>query len=369
MVRIPSFLIRLWFRAGLRARDGTPFSRTRTVLALKAAVAAVAAWYVATLVFDGTAYPYYAPLGALLAMNFSVAASVRDSARAIGAILLGLLIAVVCDITIGTSALGVAAVVGLGVFVAGLPLLGTAASWVPTSALFVLILAGSGNIVEYVSSYGGLTLLGMIIGLVVNVVFPAHPLAEFDPFAARMRTRLADQLDALVEGLSDDDEAPDIEWENTLDDMLPTIAEVRAATQETAESTRGNPRARWHRGQASQQYAHAQLLERATFLTEELTQFISEGERSDNRAYVLGQELRAPTVRTIRAIAGVLRQSQTAESAEVRKAVASAHKELRQFEDAVRRAGAQHHATWFHAGGIAVTLRRSLRTSAALAAR
>src|SRR5690625_844626 len=159
-------------------RTGTPLSRTRLVLAVKAAAAAMIAWYVALLAFDDVSYPYYAPLGAILAMGFSVAASIRDSLRAIGAILLGLGIAMACDYTLGSSAIGVALVIGLGVLVAGWHRLGGEGTWVPTSALFVLILANDSNVVEYVGSYGGLTLLGMIIGVAINTVFPAHQIGR-----------------------------------------------------------------------------------------------------------------------------------------------------------------------------------------------
>lgn len=367
-MQLPAVVDRLAYRAGVRARARTPLSRTRLVLALKAALAAVLAWYVVTFLIDDVSYPYYAPLGAMLAMGFSVAASLRESAQAIVAIGLGLVIAVVCDYTLGTSALGVAMVIGVGVLVAGWRRLGTAASWVPTSALFVLILAGDSNVVEYVSSYGGLTLLGMVIGLVVNVLSPAHPLARFDAFANGLRRRLADQLDALVDGLGDGDgDSPSAEdWEERHDDMLPMIAEVRAITQETAESTRGNPRARWYQTRADTQYARAQLLERITFLTEELTQLIAEGERTENRTLALGPELRAPTGRTLRALAAILRLPGNADVTDGRRAVAEAHRELRALEAGIQRIGHERQALMFHAGGIATELRRTLQTGALL---
>lgn len=358
-------LQRLWFRAGLQTLGGTPFSRTRLVLATKAALASVLAWFAATLVFDDLTYPYYAPLGAMLAMGFSVAASVAESARAIVAILLGLLIALACDYTLGTSALGVALVVGCGVLVAGWQWLGTSASWVPTSALFVLILSGDSNVVEYVSSYGGLTLLGMVIGVAVNLLFPAHPLARFDPFADRIRRRLAAQLDSLADGLGNGEASPTGEdWAERRADMLPLIAEVRATTQETVESNRGNPRARWHRNQADTQYARAQLLERTTLLTEELTQLVSEGERQENRALALGPDLRGPTGRALRATAAVLRERPGADG---RRAVAGAHRELRALETAILHTSPDRRKHMFQAGGIATALRRNLSTVAELA--
>lgn len=295
-MQLPEVVDRIASRPGVRTRPGARLSRSRLVLAVKAALAAVLAWYVVTLLVRDVTYPYYAPLGAMIAMNFSVIASLRDSAQCIGAILIGLVIAVGCDLSLGTSALGIALVIGVGVLIAGWRRRGSSASWVPTSALFVLILAGDANIVEYVSSYGGLTLLGMVIGIAVNVLFPAHPVARFDAFASGLRHRLADQLDALVDGLGDGDgSAPAAtDWQEQRQDMLPMIAEVRTITQETAEATRGNPRARWYQTQAHAQYVHAQLLERITFLTEELAQLISEGEQAENRTLALGPELRGP---------------------------------------------------------------------------
>lgn len=366
-LQLPAVVNRLALRVSVLTRDRTPLSRTRIVLAAKAALAALLAWYLVTILIHDVTYPYYAPLGAMLAMGFSVSASMRESARAIGAIVLGLAIAVACDYTLGTTALGVALVIGVGVVVAGWRRLGTEGSWVPTSALFVLILAGDSNVVEYVGSYGGLTLLGMVIGLAVNVLFPAHPLARFDAFANGLRRRLADQLDALADGLGDGEASPSAQdWEERRHDMLPMIAEVRAITQETADSSRGNPRARWYQGRADTQYAHAQLLERITFLTEELTQLISEGERSENHTLALGTELRGPTGRTLRGIAGVFRQSETADPADGRRAIAEAHRELRALEAGIQSIGRYQETLLFHAGGIATELRRTLQTAAVL---
>ena len=367
-MQLSGIVDRVAFRVGLRAHRGTPLSRTRLILALKASLAAVLSWYAVTLLFADVAYPYYAPLGALIAMNFSVVASLRDSVQSIGAIFIGLAIAVVCDRLLGTSALTVALVIGLGVLAAGWRRLGNSASWVPTSALFVLILAGDSNIVEYVSSYGGLTLGGMLVGLAVNLLFPAYPLAQFEAFANDVRHQLADQLEDLTSALGDGngDSPTAQDWEERRADMLPMIAQVRAITQETAESTRGNPRARWYRTGADTQYAHARLLERITFLTEELTQLISEGERLENRTPVLGGELRGPTSGTLRAIAAVLRLPESADAAEGRRAVAEAHRELRSLEAALARLDAQRQTTLFPAGGITAELRRTLQTVAML---
>lgn len=161
-------------------------TQPRIALALRAALAAATAWAVAGLL-PGLAdqYPYYAPFGAVVATTFTLASSVKESVQAVAAIALGGATAWVVDLWIGVSSpLSVALVVAAGVGLAGLPWLGTMGGWVPTAAIFTLII-GHGE-TSFSGAYAGLTLLGACIGIVVNAVFPPLPLG---PVRGRSWTR------------------------------------------------------------------------------------------------------------------------------------------------------------------------------------
>lgn len=101
-----------------RARDALA-RHPRIPRAVKAAVAAVLAW-LAVLPLGGAAdeYPYYAPLGAVIAVSATVADSVRDSVQGVAAILLGAALAVCAGAVVPTVP-GLAVVVLLGTLVAG----------------------------------------------------------------------------------------------------------------------------------------------------------------------------------------------------------------------------------------------------------
>ncbi len=144
----------------------------RLGLAGKAAVAAALAWAVARAV-PGPAgqYPYYAPLGALLATTTTLAGSARESAQTVAAIVAGAGIALAVDAVAPAELVGIAVVVAAGVLLAGWERLGSARSWVPTAALFVLIIGGR-DPVGYVLGYAGLTALGAVVGLAVTAAFP-----------------------------------------------------------------------------------------------------------------------------------------------------------------------------------------------------
>ena len=68
--------------------------RAQLLLAVKAAVAAALSWLLA-MPLGGIAddYPYYAPLGAVLAVTWTVAGSVRESLQGLAAIAVGAAIA------------------------------------------------------------------------------------------------------------------------------------------------------------------------------------------------------------------------------------------------------------------------------------
>ena len=131
--------------------------RPRAVLAFKTAVAAAVSWLTVREVGGFLAdYPWYAPLGAVVAVNNTVASSVRDASRAVCAVLLGAGLAFGVRLLDLPSPVALAVVVGVGTVVGGLRFLHDLGSWVPVSGLFVLLVGGS-DPVHYPAAYLGLT--------------------------------------------------------------------------------------------------------------------------------------------------------------------------------------------------------------------
>src|SRR5690606_8575909 len=84
----------------------------RWSLAVRGAIAAALAWFVGVLAPEPFSdYPYYAPLGAVVATPSTLARSVRESVQAVLAILVGAAIARVVDLALYPSAASVALVV------------------------------------------------------------------------------------------------------------------------------------------------------------------------------------------------------------------------------------------------------------------
>lgn len=93
-------------------------------LVLRTSAAAGLSWIVARMLPIGGAYPYYAPLGAVVATSVTITASLRETVRAFVAIVLGAVIALATGAVLPASTATVVLVVALGVVVAQIPWLG-----------------------------------------------------------------------------------------------------------------------------------------------------------------------------------------------------------------------------------------------------
>lgn len=326
--------------------------------AVKAALAATLAWLVArALPVDAAEqYPYYAPLGAVLATSTTLSGSLRGAVQSVGAIALGAVLALAAATVFGHNLATLALVVGAGVLLAGWRRLGSAGSWTTTAALFVLIL-GSEN-PDYVVAYTGLTALGAAAGLAVTAAFPPLPLAPAQVQLRALRDTLAGQLDDLVDGLQQEHPPTEDEWQRRIHAIDPVLAQMRDAVQQAAEARRGNRRARHHRDAAETQYRQARALERLSLLVEQLTQVIAETERAEFERVALGPALRPAAARTLAALADALRsvEGATADPTALRRAEAC----LDVFVSDVRRARAVSEDDLFVAGDIVQAVRRSL---------
>ncbi|MDT0275387.1 FUSC family protein [Blastococcus goldschmidtiae] len=330
----------------------------RLGMAVKAAVAASLAWALVQLVPGPAAdYPYYAPLGALIATSTTLTGSAREAAQAVTAISLGAAVALAADALGGPSLLTIALAVAVGVLVGSWSRLGGSKSWVPTSALFVLII-GDTNPTGYVLGFAGLTLLGALVGLAVTAAFPPLPLAPAQAQLQLLRDRLADQLDDLAGGLQQEHPPTAEGWQKRIRTIDPVLASMRAAVGQTREAQRGNRRARRYAQDAEQQLRQARTLERLTLLVEELTDVLTDSERAEFEQVPLGPALRPAAARTLSALGEALRSvdAETADQGSLREA----EEALQQFRDEVRRTRTTTQDDLFVAGSVIDAVRRGL---------
>jgi uncharacterized membrane protein YgaE (UPF0421/DUF939 family) len=330
----------------------------RLGMAVKAALAASLAWALVQLVPGPAAeYPYYAPLGALIATSTTLTGSVREAAQAVTAISLGAAVALAADAIAGPNLATIALVVAVGVLLGGWPRLGSARSWVPTSGLFVLII-GSTNPTGYVLGFAGLTLLGALVGLAVTAAFPPLPLAPAQAELQVLRETLADQLDDLADGLRQEAPPTAEGWQTRIRTIDPVLARMRAAVEQAREAQRGNRRARRYAEDTQRQVRQARTLERLTLLVEELTDVLADTERAEFERVALGPALRPAAARTLGALAVALRSVR--DDAADPATLPAADVALREFRDEVRRTRTTTQDDLFVAGSVVDAVRRGL---------
>lgn len=327
-------------------------------LALRAAIAATIAWALVQLLPQpAQEYPYYAPFGAVIAISSTLAGSARSTAQSVSAIAIGAAVALAADALPVPIVARVGLVVTAGMLLAGWHRLGSSGSWVPTSALFVLIIGGEDPL-DYVLGFAGLTFVGALIGTAVLAVFPPLPLAPSQTELGRLRDLLAAQLEDLADGLRQEHPPTEDEWRGRIHTIDPVLEQTRAAVQQTDEARRGNLRARRHQQDADRQYAQARALERLTLLVEDLTQLIAETETADMSHVALGPALRPPASSALSGLADVLRsvEGPTADADTTR----AAYDELHALEDQLRRARRHTDDDLFAASSVALAIRRCL---------
>ncbi|MBX9244898.1 hypothetical protein ICW40_08745 [Actinotalea ferrariae] len=283
----------------------------RTGLAVKAALAATLAWLVALrLPPPAGDYPYYAPLGAVVAMYPAVLTSVRESLQSTASIALGAAIALTVDALVGFGAFVVAVVVLLGVLVGGLRQLGAQRAYVPTSALFVLIIGGQ-NDVAYAAAYAGNVLLGASIAIAVNAAFPSLPLARVDDALADLRDALQAHLHHLALRFADpsasttaDDGTPAAD-DLDRSDLDRRAAAAREVVHGARDSVRANRRASRHPDAVTARDEAFRALDRVVLLVDDLYELLADAPWGHD-LQASPEELREPASRALAELAVVV---------------------------------------------------------------
>lgn len=313
----------------------------RVGVAMKAACAAALAWLLVQP-FGGFVqdYPYYAPLGAAIAMSTSVVGSVRATLRTVAAILVGAAVALATralpwDDAVGAAA-AVATVVGVGTLLAGWRPLGEMGGWVPVAGLFVLILGGS-DPWPYVVAYGGLTGVGALVGVAVNAAFPQLPLTPAALAQDRLRDTLATELERLAAGLDAEEPLSEDQWASVSAALDPEMRRVEQLIGHALEAQRGNWRAGRWAPDAERHHRRARAYQQLTIAVEEVVALVS-----DPRTPVHGDDeeaarLRASVAHALSRIAEMLRASHGEPATTVRATTEQAAIAVRQLKREVAR--------------------------------
>lgn len=286
-------------------------TQPRLLLAGKAAAAAGIAWFLARHVPGAVGdYPYYAPLGAVVAMRSTVFAGIRDGIQTLVGIVIGVLMANLTMWLGGSGIVGLVIAVGVGVLVSGFRVLGAGGAWAPTAALFVLLVGGA-HTEAYSFGYVLQTGLGVAVGLLVNAaVFPPLHFWDADRRIDEVNAVLADHLDQLATAIDEGEADPD-GWDRAQRRLDRAVEDVRDRVIAAEESQRVNPRAvlkpSESRRRLAAEAARFRALDRATWYTTDLTEIVA---RSGPVSDTLGRPdpaLQRPLADALRRVACVVR--------------------------------------------------------------
>lgn len=278
----------------------------RVAQALRATTSASVAW---TLVFfipgPWTDYPYYAPLGAVVATSTNLASSTKQSLQAVGAIALGALIARLVDLVPVPQLLSIAIVILIAVAASGWRRLGPMNDWVTTSALFILIL-GDSDPIGYIGAFIGLTFFGALIGIVVNMIFPSLLLSPTRKVLEELRDTLADQLDALADVIDQTDpEGPDDVAETRVE-IPPIRLRADTALADSTQATSANWRAVRYKSHHKGLQAQSATLNKAASTIDGMTELIG-GAQTGGEGEAISTELAPKAAAALQRSAAALR--------------------------------------------------------------
>ena len=281
-------------------------SSARLLMAAKTAVACALAWVLAPLLPTEDQYSYYAPLGVLVSMYPTVAASARSGAQAMLGLAVGIglgLLGIVALFAGLPAVIALALVIAIGVLIGGIRALGVGREWVAIAALFVLLLSGSQAddfSVSYLLNVG----FGVLIGVAVNLAIV--PPVYLDTASVRL-SELRDEIAGLLRVLADRaaegniDAAEVSEPDAGLDAV---IADVHDEVHEADESMRGNPRGRRHRAEQKENLQRMRALERIAFYTRDLADVLYTLDREGDAT--VGLEVRGALAEAIRRCADLV---------------------------------------------------------------
>lgn len=280
----------------------------RLQLAAKAGLAAGIAYFIAPFMPGSAAdYPYYAPLGALVAMYENVAGSMRQGLQTLIGLGLGIGLAFLLFSRGTPSPITVALVMALGVVLAGLPRLGAGGDWIPTAALLVLLVGGHD---PDQFSFGYLLQMGVgvSVGVLVNVlVFPPLHFRAATLSIAELRLALAQQLADMAAALRENWPPQHEDWSRRSEKLALSARTVRQAVQKADISRQANPRRVRYPHDLERDYRHLRELESLTFHVQDVTQVLSDVIWDPDTPFQIPEQHLEPLAEALAGVAATLK--------------------------------------------------------------
>jgi uncharacterized membrane protein YccC len=337
----PPLMRRLW--RGMSGSVASALLWPRLQLATKAALAAGIAFFVAPFMPGSAAdYPYYAPLGALVAMYENVSGSMRQGVQTLVGLALGIGLAFMLFSLGEPTPVTVAIVMGLGVILAGLPRIGSGSDWIPTAALLVLLVGGH-NPDQF--SFGYLVQMGtgVTVGIAVNLlVFPPLHFKAAALSIAELRLALSLQLREMGKALRESWPPEHEDWSRRSDTLAASARSVRLAVEKADASRRANPRRRLHPRDIQQDYRDLRDLEKITFHVQDVTQVLSDVIWADDTPFVVPDEYLEQLAEAISTVGDVLSSVEEESPERQRELVEAADAAVKEL---TQRIGAEEAAT------------------------
>jgi len=358
----PPSVLRRWTRtAGSAVAAAVLWPRLQ--LALKAGLAAGVAFAIAPFMPGSAAdYPYYAPLGALVAMYENVAGSMRQGVQTLVGLAIGVGLAFMLFSLGSPSPWTVAVVMGLGVILAGLPKIGSGRDWIPTAALLVLLVGGH-NPDTFSFGYLFQMGVGVTVGIVVNLlVFPPLHFRAAALSIAELRQALAQQLWDMGKALKESWPPEHVDWSRRSEALAAHARSVRLAVEKADASRQANPRRHLHPRDLDLDYRNLRDLERLTFHVQDVTQVLSDVIWAEDTPFVVPDEYAVPLGDAMASVGDVLRaleEEQPERQAELAAAADAA------ISDLTARLGSEQHSTDAPSAveSILLSLHRMLRVA------
>ena len=220
----------------------------RVAIAVRAALAAMAAWLLANRMGGDLAdYAYAAPLGAFVATGTTIFTVARTALRQAIGMLAGAVIGIGLLNVEWPGIAKIGLIAGVAVLMQGIPRFGQAATVVPVVALLVIIFGGV-DADGYAIGYVGQFTLGMAIGVLVNAV-AMPPLYDRETRQQIHDTvdDLAERTEVLADTLRGEWPPEREDWAGWGPELRDRVVALDAQVDEAREARRFNVRMLWHR--------------------------------------------------------------------------------------------------------------------------
>lgn len=292
------------------ARVSRALAAPRLQLAAKAGLAAGISFLIAPSMPGSAAeYPYYAPLGALVAMYENVAGSIRQGLQTLVGLAAGIGLAFLL-ISFGATPLTVGVVMALGVLLAGLPRLGAGRDWIPTAALLVLLVGGH-NPDDFSFGYLLQMGVGVAVGVIVNLlVFPPLHFNAAALSLAELRLALARQLTDMGTAVHEKWPPEHEDWSRRSEELAKSARSVRAAVEKADASREANPRRRFHPRDVDLDYRNVRDLERVTFHIQDMTEVLADVIWNKDMPFTIPLPYSEPLAKALAAVGEVIRSAE-----------------------------------------------------------